>query len=132
MKIRAEFDSNEELVSFISTFSTTTMHAGALESTLDEVKVEGFKIVDKPDEETPTITFTDGVTVAGPFPMKSDEEKPKTEITKEMVRGIFTKIIKAGKQKEAKELTEKYGASKLPDLKVEDYPGIFKEAEALI
>ena len=133
MKIIAEFNSNEELSSFISTFSTTTMHAGAFESTLDVVKVDGFKIVDKPNEdvkeEAPKSDIKEIVTTK-----EADipKEESKTEITKEMVRGLFTKIIKAGKQKEAKELTDKYGATRLPDIKIEDYSAIYKEAEELI
>jgi hypothetical protein len=126
MKIIAEFNSNEELSSFISTFSTTTMHAGAFESTLDVVKVDGFKIVDKPKEEATKDDIKEIVS------KEADIEKPKIEITKEMVRGLFTKIIKAGKQKEAKELTDKYGATRLPDIKIEDYSAIYKEAEELI
>lgn len=58
------------------------------------------------------------------------EEKPK--ITKEMVRGIFGKLIKAGRAGEAKEITKKFGASKVPDLKEEDYAAVYKEVEALL
>lgn len=58
------------------------------------------------------------------------EEKPK--ITKEMIRGIFGKLIKAGKANEAKKITKKFGASKVPDLKEEDYAAVYKEVEALL
>lgn len=58
------------------------------------------------------------------------EEEPK--VTKEMVRAVFSQLIKKGKQKEAKELTSKYGAAKLPDVKEEDYAAILKEAEELL
>jgi len=138
MKIIAEFNSNEELVSFISTFSTNTIGVtkqgiATVIETKEVIKVDDFKIVDKPDEEVkeeaPKSEIKEIVT-----PKEADipKEEPKTEITKEMVRGLFTKIIKAGKQKEAKELTDKYGATRLPDIKVEDYSAIYKEAEALI
>ena len=42
------------------------------------------------------------------------------------------KLIKAGKSKEAKELTAKYGASKIPEIKEEDYVAVYKEAEELL
>ncbi|HAK41690.1 MAG TPA: hypothetical protein DCM59_01825 [Clostridium sp.] len=58
------------------------------------------------------------------------EEAPK--VTKEMVRAVFSKLIKAGKQQEAKDLTAKYGASKIPEIKEEDYVAILKEAEELL
>lgn len=63
-------------------------------------------------------------------PVEDKKEKPK--VTKEMVRAAFSKLIKAGKQKEAKELTGKYGAAKLPDVKEDDYAAILKEAEDLL
>lgn len=63
-------------------------------------------------------------------PVEDKKEKPK--VTKEMVRAAFSKLIKAGKQKEAKELTSKYGAAKLPEVKEEDYAAILKDAEELL
>ena len=61
-----------------------------------------------------------------------DKKKEEPKVTKEMVRAAFSKLIKAGKQKEAKELTGKYGAAKLPDVKEDDYAAILKEAEDLL
>lgn len=58
------------------------------------------------------------------------ESEPK--ITKEMVRAVFTSVIKAGKAAEAKALTAKYGAKKVPDLKEEDYAAVYKEANILL
>lgn len=61
---------------------------------------------------------------------KPEEEAPK--VTKEMIRERLGSIMKAGKQKEVKALVAKYGASKVPDIKEEDYPAIYKEAEGLL
>ncbi len=61
-----------------------------------------------------------------------DKKKEEPKVTKEMVRAVFSQLIKKGKQKEAKELTSKYGAAKLPDVKEEDYAAILKEAEELL
>jgi len=60
---------------------------------------------------------------------KKDEE---SKVTKEMVRAVFSQLIKKGKQKEAKELTSKYGAAKLSEVKEEDYAAILKDAEELL
>ncbi|NFH91891.1 hypothetical protein FDA33_17170 [Clostridium botulinum] len=57
-------------------------------------------------------------------------EEPK--VTKETIRAAFAKLIKAGKAKEAKDITAKYGANKVPDLKEEDYASVLKEVEALL
>ena len=138
MKITAEFNSNEELLSFISTFGTKSLlpEVGVQElkevtqkpTVKKETKVESTKntkIEDKPKNSTKPVE-----------PTKEDKkEEPKEEkqkITKEMVRAVFTKLIKAGKQKEAKDLTKKYGANRLPDIKEEDFEAVYKEAEELI
>jgi predicted metalloprotease len=49
-----------------------------------------------------------------------------------MVRALFTTLLKANRQKEAKALTTKYGASKLTELKAEDYAAVYKEASELL
>lgn len=131
MKITAEFNSNEELISFINTFGTKSLTEVVAPIEKKEVKVnlpkeakkEEVKKVDLPKEETKKED------------VKKEETKidpPKEEVTMEMVRAVFTKLIKAGKQKEAKEITTKFGASKLPELKEEDYAAVIKEAEAIL
>lgn len=75
------------------------------------------------EDDTPEVKDVDQV---------KEDDKQETKVTKEMVRAAFTKVIQAGKQKEAKELTAKYGASKLAEVKEEDYPAILKDAEALV
>lgn len=136
MKITAEFNSNEELLSFISTFGTKTV------TPIQEFKAQG--IIPKPIEKqqktkaAPKLTekVEDKPKAAEPTKEPEKAEQPKEpekiEVTKEMVRAVFTKLIKAGKQKDAKELTKKYGASRLPDIKKEDFEAVYKEAEELI
>ena len=134
MKITAEFNSNEELLSFISTFGTKAV------TPIQEFKTQKVERTVPKQQEKKT----------APKPVEKVEDKPKTvepakkevaeqpkepekaEITKEMVRAVFTKLVKAGKAKEAKDLTQKYGASRIPDIKEEDYEAIYKEAEGLI
>lgn len=138
MKIIAEFNSNEELLSFANTFSTKSLLPEVGVQELKEVtqkstvkkeekvnSTKNTKVEDKPKNNTKPVE-----------PPKEDKkEEPKEEkskITKEMVRAVFTKLIKAGKAKEAKDLTKKYGASRLPDIKEEDFEAVYKEAEELI
>lgn len=61
---------------------------------------------------------------------KKEEEGPK--VTKEMVREICSKAIKAGKPGEVKKIVADHGASKIPDLKEEEYAAVYKEVEALL
>lgn len=146
MKIIAEFNSNEELLSFVNTFGAT-----ALQPTSTEVPVTK-KEAEAPKEDKKTKKATKEKVKEEPKeePKNNEEietskeevtEAPKEEtapveqeksISKEEVRAVFTKLFKAGKGKEAKELTAKYGASKLGELKEEDYAAVLKEAEELM
>lgn len=47
------------------------------------------------------------------------------------VRGIMASLAGKGKKAEAKALLTKYGASRLSDVKEEDYPALVAEAEVL-
>lgn len=152
MKITAEFNSNEELLSFIGAFGAKNFkpEVGASNTKAPNKAVVEKKKEDKPtdltpavgaeivSQETPTGEIVDAeITSTEPDPQEGKSEETKitkeeTKITKEMVRAVFTKLVKAGKQTEAKELTTKYGASKLPDLKEEHYAAAYKEAEALL
>lgn len=148
MKITAEFNSNEELLSFISTFgakdiSKTVMEPIGVKETVTTIKPE---IKEAPKAKTPESKKEDvkkvdaevvGVNnkigeIKDAEGIKEDKKKEDPKITKEMVRAVFTKLIKAGKQKEAKELTKKYGASRIPEIKETDYEAIYKEAEVLL
>lgn len=130
MKITAEFNSNEELLSFANTFSTK---AHISEAGVQELK----EVTQKPTSKKETKVNSTKNTKIEDKPKNNTKpaEAPKEEkqkITKEMVRAVFTKLIKAGKQKEAKDLTKKYGANRLPDIKEEDFEAVYKEAEELI
>ncbi|MBU3155153.1 hypothetical protein [Clostridium estertheticum] len=144
MKITAEFNSNEELLSFIGAFGTKGLISSGVTSVSDiapsvEIKKvakgEGAKNGDKPAEkikpEDTKEVIKDDITP------KDDAQKEKTKggepkITKELIRERLSTIMKSGKQKEAKDLLAKHGASKLPELKEEEYAAVYKEAEVLI
>lgn len=61
---------------------------------------------------------------------KKENEEPK--VTKEMVRDICSKAIKAGKPGDVKKIVADHGASKIPELKEEEYLAVYKEVEALL
>ena len=145
MKITAEFNSTKEVLDFINTFGTKV----GTQITIDGAKV-GAKVGPKIEEK-----ITAQIKEVGKGEMKIEEEVPRAEVeqvgqaedvseikeaegvkevkvTKEQVREVFSKLIKAGKQKEAKELTSKYGASKVGEVKEEDYAAILKDAEGLL
>ncbi|MBD8046781.1 MULTISPECIES: hypothetical protein [Clostridium] len=136
MKITAEFNSNEELLNFINTFGANALVGTTKqETTVIEKKEDKKEVIKKENpvkEETKVEKKESPKVEEAEVKEEPKEEDTKPEITKEMVRATFTKLIQAGKQKEAKELTAKYGASKLPDLKEEHYAAVMKEAEALL
>lgn len=127
MKIVAEFNSNEELINFINTFSTKAIIQGIKE---EEITGKGIGLTDSAPENSPEGEEFE----TEDKPEANADKAPNSieKITKEMVRAAFTKLIKAGKQKEAKELTKKYGASRLPEIKEEDYEAIYKDAGELL
>ncbi|WP_066895702.1 hypothetical protein [Clostridium nigeriense] len=136
MKIIAEFNSTNEVLDFINAFgagvvtSQITIDGAKVGTALEDIKEskksspikEEVKTVEK--EETQKVEKSNDVT--------EDKESEVVKITKEQIREVFSKLIKAGKQKEAKELTAKYGASKVGEVKEEDYAAILKDAEELL
>lgn len=158
MKITAEFNSNEELLSFIGAFGVkglTTLEAETNNELPEQVKAESAaikedskgKAQDSKKEPPKSGSAAEAASKKNPKDNTAPEDKPKenketakegskheeeTQITKEMIRAKFMELIKDGKSKEAKEITKKYGANKLPELKEEDYPAVYKEVEALL
>jgi len=150
MKITAEFNSNEELLSFIGAFgaknsipSQEVTNVTALASDLVEIKkVTKSEVVKK--EDKPVAPVKEDKPVEEIIPDNSAElqkeierdqkesEKEEVNITKEMVRERLGAIMKAGKQKEVKALVALHGAGKLPDLKEEEYAAVYEEAGALL
>ena len=97
MKITAEFNSNEELISFINTFGAKSLtevvapiekkevkvdspkeakkeEVKKVESPKEEIEKKETKVVDPPKEEIKEV---------------KKEEDPKVEVTMEMVRAVF-------------------------------------------
>lgn len=114
MKITAEFESIEEIIEFTNKFGKVDSIAQTVERKEESKKEEPKS--DKPKVETPKEE-------------KSKKEEPK--ITKEMVREVCARAMKAGKQAEVKKIISDHGASKLPELKEEEYAAVVAEVEAL-
>ncbi|MFL0245499.1 hypothetical protein [Candidatus Clostridium stratigraminis] len=138
MKITAEFNSVEEILHFTKAFGETgfiPQQGGNVQSPIKAVVKE--KLVD----DTPKVNaekVSEEAPKSGPIvdvestPVQQEDNKEDPKVTKEMVRERLGAAMKAGKQKEVKALVAKYGASKVPDIKEEDYAAVYNEAEALL
>ena len=143
MEITAKFNNGEEMLAFarlllgqdseVKFVPSQEVSANVEPSKEDDTGKQEVKPTDLKKDLIKTMVEAEDKALEDtkePEPEEDKKEAPK--VTKEMVRATFTKLIKAGKQKEAKELTSKYGATKLPDVKEEDYAAILKEAEELL
>ena len=89
---------------------------------------EMFSETEKPEEKkTATKPLFD------PTPTKKEEPKPEPETyTFQEVRGIMASLSGKGMKAEAKALLTKFGASRLSEVKEDDYAALAAEAEALL
>lgn len=132
MKIIAEFNSTNEVLDFIKAFGTKAVES---QVTFDGTKVGAIKEDKKSNpikEEVKTVEKEESQKIEQSNEVAEDKKSESNKVTKEQIREVFSKLVKAGKQKEAKELTAKYGASKVGEVKEEDYAAILKDAEELL
>ena len=137
MKINVEFNTVEEMKEFGALFAT--LKAPVNTNKVQVVEKAAVSRDNSPNESKEKVKAeVVGVDTSANEKNKDNEignEKSADEepsITKEMVRDIFSKLLKAGKGVEAKALTTKYGANKIPEIKEEDYKAIYAEAKELI
>ncbi len=145
MKINVEFSTIQEMQEFGSLFNAKFVPEDA-ESAIKEVSRK-FKADEKKTEKVKEDKHSEKeVEKADVVAVDNSSDEPVKDaeiveakvadngprITKEMVRDIFSKALKAGKAAEAKALTIKYGAKKVTEIKEEDYPAIYAEAKELI
>lgn len=142
MKINVEFSTIQEMQEFGSLFNAKFVPEDA-ETAIKEAsrkfseKKTGKAKEDKPSEkvekaEVVTVDNTSSEPVKDAEVVEDKVADGGPRVTKEMVRDIFSKVLKAGKAAEAKDLTSKYGAKKVTEIKEEDYPAIYAEAKELI
>ncbi|MEG2289081.1 MAG: hypothetical protein RSC24_03880 [Clostridium sp.] len=139
MEITAKFNNGEEMMAFAKMLlgnntkeevEFTAKMSKSVEVINEEVK-EVKEETPKVEAEVIGVNQEQGETKDAEI-VVDDKQEDKPVVTKEMVRAIFTKLIKEGKQAKAKELTSKYGAAKLGEVKEEDYAAILKDAEELL
>lgn len=125
MKITAEFESIEEIIEFTNRFGKNVEKSKkeVKESKKEEPSTEEKTVKEeKPSTEEKTVKEEK-------HSIEATKDEPK--ITKEMVREVCARAMKAGKQAEVKKIISDHGASKLPELKEEEYAAVVAEVEAL-
>ena len=90
----------------------------------EDISVDESKPV---QEESKEETKADSATEPTQEP---NEDKPN--ITKEMVREVCAKAIKAGKSAEVKKIVADHGAKSIPTLKEEEYASVYEEVGGLL
>ena len=95
-----------------------------LDLVLDEMITAGQKMIDA------ATALKEMFSDIAPAVRKIDTKTEKKYSFQE-VRGIMASLAGKGKKAEAKALLTKYGASRLSDVKEEDYPALVAEAEVI-
>ncbi|WP_238858951.1 hypothetical protein [Clostridium sp. YIM B02569] len=158
MKMNVEFESREELLSFVGMFGaakeivasqgqvvpveepkedvkpvTEKTKKNKAETKKEEPPKEEIKKDEAPKVEAEvTRVDTESKEATKDAEVTEDNNEPEAKITKEMVRALCQKAIKAGKSAEVKNIVSNYGAAKIPDLKEECYADVYKDVEALL
>ncbi|WP_143314957.1 hypothetical protein [Clostridium sp. HBUAS56017] len=146
MKMNVEFESREDLLNFVGMFGTAVTNAEKTDKSIGgKAEVKKNKTENKKDdkqkikdekEEAPKVeaelVVVDETPTEEPPKDVEAKEPEVASITKEIIRAICSKAIKAGKSAEVKNVVAKYGASKLPDLKEECYADAYRDVEALL
>ena len=103
-----------------------------LDMILDEMITSGQKMIEAATALKKIFTDTNS---SDNEDTASNTISPETDIKKysfEEVRGIMATLSSRGKKLEAKALLTKYGASRLSDVKEEDYTSLVNEAEVML
>ena len=114
-----------------------------LDLVLDEMITDGQKMIEAAtalrdmfsETEKPKEKKTATKPLFDPSPAKTEEPKPEPETktyTFQEVRGIMASLSGKGMKAEAKALLTKFGASRLSEVKEDDYAALAAEAEALL
>ena len=104
-----------------------------LDLVLDEMITAGHKMIDAATALRKM--FSETAEPETKEPAKKEEPKPEPETktyTFQEVRGIMASLSGKGMKAEAKALLTKFGASRLSEVKEDDYAALAAEAEALL
>lgn len=110
----------------------TSKKADKTEDKKDQPKEDKKEEAPKVEAEVTGVDETANNELVQDIEPKEEDKKDGPKVTKEMVREICSKAIKAGKPGEVKKIVADHGASKIPDLKEEEYSAVYKEVEALL
>ena len=66
-----------------------------------------------------------------PKPVEEKKEEPKSSVTKSELRAKGIELTKAGKSEDLKDALSEFGASKLSQVKEEDYADLMKKLEEI-
>ncbi len=133
MKIIAEFNSIEEVKEFSEAFRANEIIIPPIQINNDTTNalVETKKSEDSEiKKETKTKTKKVSKKEEGKAVKEDVKEEKNIDFTE--IREVATTLVQAGKQPELAEITAKYGASKLSELKEEDYEAVLKEFKELM
>lgn len=101
-----------------------------LDLVLDEMITAGQKMIDAATTLKKMLSETSEPEATKPVKKEVPEPGVK-KYTFQEVRGIMATLAGKGKKAEAKALLTKFGASRLSDVKEEDYPALVAEAEVI-
>ena len=146
MKIHIEADNIEELIVFSRNFIAAAAGPTQVQALAEELefyrKQKNTTTVPETPSAEPEVIFQEVAkeepksettkAIEEVFEGKVQEIPQGKEITKEDVRAVFSTMLKANLGQDAKILTGKYNAKKVPDIKPEDYEAIYNEALAII
>ena len=131
MKIIAEFNSIEEVKEFSEAFKGTGITTIQIDNETTNALVETKKSEDS-EIKKETKTKTKKVSKKEEEKAVKEDVKAEKKIDFTEIREVATTLVQAGKQPELSEITAKYGASKLSELKEEDYEAVLKEFKELM
>ena len=112
-----------------------------LDLVLDEMITDGQKMIEAAtalremfsETEKPKEKKTATKPLFDPSPAEEPKPEPETKTyTFQEVRGIMASLSGKGMKAEAKALLTKFGASRLSEVKEDDYAALAAEAEALL
>lgn len=104
-----------------------------LDLVLDEMITAGQKMIEAATALREMFSETAALEKATEVPEKESAPEPEVKkYTFQEVRGIMANLSGKGKKAEAKALLNKYGASRLSEVKEADYTALVAEAEVIL
>lgn len=135
MQINVKFDSLEEFLKYVSLGGpANTLTLDSAPTAKNDVPCEEPQVKEPESADAPPVTAFDKAVSEARALAETEAEtvSPKTEsepskkINMADIRAIALTFSKNGRSKELREAFKQFGASKLSDVKEEDYPALMK------